>query len=439
MVTLYNLLEYRKRHGGKYKQWMEYYRSAQHLSRSELEERQAEFLRDFVNYARQHSLYYKRLFQKIGLPDNWSMNDFYTIPVLSKEDIYKNGQEIFTISAKDGWPAKTGGTTGMSLQVIYHLNDLQKRFAMLDLFRAKYGYTLGEKAAWFNGKDILTKHDLKHNRYWKYDWLHKIRYYSTFHINAGTVRHYIDDLNRFRPMYIVGYPSCIYEVAKCAMAQNYKLHYRVKAIFPTSETLLEEHRRVAEPFFGCRMVDQYASAEGAPFIIECERGRLHLELLSGFFEVVDEHGRPAQEGELLVTSFSTHGTPLIRYAIKDYVTLSDESCDCGNANPLVKRIEGRTNEYIISSERGRINQINIINCARAVNGVVKFQVTQLVKDEIAVKIVKNDSYTLNDEQVFLQELRHRLGRNVKITFKYVEDIQREKSGKYRVVKQEILD
>ena len=36
------------------------------------------------------------------------------------------------------------------------------------------------------------------------------------------------------------------------------------------------------------------------------------------FEVVDENMQPATEGEILVTSFITHGTPLIRYRIGDW-------------------------------------------------------------------------------------------------------------------------
>ena len=40
------------------------------------------------------------------------------------------------------------------------------------------------------------------------------------------------------------------------------------------------------------MYNQYASSEGAPFIIECKEGNLHLELQSGVFEVLDENDKP---------------------------------------------------------------------------------------------------------------------------------------------------
>ena len=60
---------------------------------------------------------------------------------------------------------------------------------------------------------------------------------------------------------------------------------------------------------GCEIKDQYASSEGAPFIFECPHGKMHIDITSGVFEVLDESGNDADMGELVVTSFSTRGTP----------------------------------------------------------------------------------------------------------------------------------
>lgn len=77
---------------------------------------------------------------------------------------------------------------------------------------------------------------------------------------------------------------------------------------------------------------------------------MHIQPLTGVFEVVDENMQPAQEGEILVTSFTTEGTPLIRYRIGDRITLipKDKQCACGSCFPLVEKIEGRSTDYIFS-------------------------------------------------------------------------------------------
>src|SRR5690606_36942685 len=111
--------------------------------------------------------------------------------------------------------------------------------------------------------------------------------------------------------------------------------------------------------------------------------------LSGVFEVVDEWGAPAREGEMVVTSFSTGGTPLIRYRIGDRMRLAapDDQCGCGWNFPLVDWIEGRSSDFVYSPETGRVNLGNLSNCTKDVKGILIFQVTQDAVDEILVRVV----------------------------------------------------
>src|SRR5690606_888232 len=210
--------------------------------------------------------------------------------------------------------SKTGGTTGKSLEVKNRAINSQERFAMLDDFRSRFGYELGKKTAWFSGKNLLTLKDIKKNRFWKTDTYHNVRYYSTFHIKEDYLKYYVEDLINYQPEYFVGFPSTILEIAKYGLSKGYDFPKGViKAIFPTAETITQEMRETIETFFKTKMYNQYASSEGAPFIFECEKGNLHLELQSGVFEVLDENDQPTNSGRLVVTSFTNEGTPLIRY------------------------------------------------------------------------------------------------------------------------------
>lgn len=206
--------------------------------------------------------------------------------------------------------------------------------------------------------------------------------------------------------------------------------------FPTAETVLPMHRDVIGEVLGCPLVDQYASSEGAPFILQCHQGHMHLQPLTGVFEVVDENLQPSAEGELLVTSFTTHGTPLIRYRIGDRVKMaaSDFQCPCACAYPVVEKIEGRTLDYVLSPDNGKVNLGNISNSTKNIRGIICFQVVQECLEMVIVYVVASKSFDSKERVRFRDALAERFGQNMAIDIKLVTEIPREKSGKFKIVK-----
>lgn len=428
-VSLFNAYQYKIRHGGEYKRFKEYYSKVDKFSEEKLSEAFIDKKSKFFAYTKSHSSWYKHYnFENISLAN-----------VLNKQDIINHLNKIKTINEEDGLVSLTGGTTGASMKVIYTKSDMQERFAILDHFRAKHGYDLGKKTAWFSGKNLISEKDIKKGICSHYDFINKIRFYSTFHINQNNFDIYWKSLNEFKPEFIVGFPSSVYEICEIADSKSLRLNHNVKVFFPTAETVLPQHREVIGRVLGCKLVDQYASSEGAPFILECTKGNLHIHPLTGIFEVVDEDMQPAEEGELLVTSFTTHGTPLIRYRIGDRIKLASPNkiCGCGSIFPLVDKIEGRSTDYILSPTHGKVNLGNISNSTKDVNGIIKFQVIQYAVDKVQVLIVTNDKFNTIEQGKFVAALQERLGFQLDITIENVDDIPTEKSGKFRIVKNNI--
>lgn len=437
VITIFNVLVYRKRYGGKYRYYYQKFKENQSLSIDELKNIQENRLDDFIKYSKSNSKYYNNLI--LDTNKKFTLKDLKKTPVLNKEGLRKNISLIHTISKNNAITSKTGGTTGKSLAVRFTYKNMQERFAMLDSFRDQFGYKLGKRTAWFSGKNILSKRDINKNRYWKNDFYCKVRYYSTFHINSNSIEYYINNLINFKPEFIVGFPSNLFEIANYGLKNNidFPKNY-IKAIFPTAETITDDSRNVIERFFKTKMYNQYASSEGAPFIFECTTGNLHLELQSGVFEVLDKNNNPAKKGRLVVTSFTTEGTPLIRYDIGDRVELKEGICNCGNQNPLIKKILGRDDDFIYSEETGKINLGNISNTLKDTRGIIKFQVIQNSLNELIIKlIIDENDYSVNSQKIFLNNWRDRVGEDIKIKLKFVETINVEKSGKYRMVKNNI--
>jgi len=438
LISLYNILVYKERYGGNYIKYKTQFSKNKNLNLKELKNIQEKELLSFIEYIVSHSKFYKKLYRNLSLPKN--ILEIDKLPILNKEYLRKNINEVYTLPKSKGIISKTGGTTGKSLEVIFTKDDMQKRFALLDYFREWYGYKLGKKTAWFSGKALLNEKDIKKNRFWKTDYLHKVRYYSTFHINEKFLIYYLDNLIKFKPEYLVGFPSSIIEIAKYGINNHIPFPKNtIKAIFPTAETVTPEIRKILSEYFYTKVVDQYASSEGAPFIFECPQGNLHLELQSGVFEVLDNNNKPANEGRLIVTSFTTHGTPLIRYDIGDRIVLSHKKqCSCGNNNPLVKKILGRIDDYIFSPETGKINLGNISNTLKDVYGIKKFQVIQNKLNKIIIQIIIDKNiFNEKNKNKFTNNWRDRVGNKMEIELMEVENMGVEKSGKYRMVKNNI--
>lgn len=436
LISLYNTYQYKVRHSGKYKVYREVFEKNKGLSLKELQEIQTTKFNLLLNNTLEKSDYYKKLYRGIEISEIKKRIDI--LPIVGKEEIRKNFKDVVTISEKNAVIRKTGGTTGKSMKVYFTKDNIQERSALLDNFRSESGYKLGKKTAWFSGKSLLTENDFKRNRYWKTDIINNIRFYSTFHVNANTSKHYLDNLKKFKPEFIVGFPSTLCDIIKYGNTKGIKFPKGiVKAIYPTAETITDEDRKIIENYFHSKVFNQYASSEGAPFIFECLNGKLHLELQSGIFEVLDSKNLPSKSGKLVVTSFTTFGTPLIRYDIGDEIELSNNMCSCGNNNPVVKKILGRVNDFIFSEETGRINLGNVSNSIKDVNGIIKFQVIQNELSRIEIHIVTDNDYSSKDEKKFLENIRDRVGSKIDVLIFYRDEIQVEKSGKFKIVKNNI--
>lgn len=440
IISVFNWRMYRVRMGGAYKQYRAHFKKMNTASRAELESDNDARLKKLLLHCLQNCDYYKNLVPIEQAKKMKGMELLKEFPIISKETLRQNIEKFQPTDLKKTVAAKTGGTTGKSLTVYFTPENMQERFAMLDNFRSLYGYELGQKTAWFSGKNILNNRDLKARRFWKTDYLYRVRYYSTFHVHQEYLEHYLQDLNRFQPLFLVGFPSVLLEIARYGERNDIRYEGTIKAIFPTAESITEDSRAVLEGFFNAPVVDQYASSEGAPFIFECQQGHLHLELQSGVFEVLNEADIPSAEGRMVVTSFTTYGTPLVRYDIGDRIELSDQVCDCGNNNPIAARILGRIDDFIYSPERGKINLGNISNTLKGVKNVIRFQVQQHELNQLQIlMVVAEAKYTKESEAVFMQNWRDRVGEQMKIELKYVQEIPNAKSGKYRMVINTIKD
>ncbi|WP_439328927.1 phenylacetate--CoA ligase family protein [Desulfofundulus thermosubterraneus] len=120
-----------------------------------------------------------------------------------------------------------------------------------------------------------------------------------------------------------------------------------------SERWGDKMRRRIEEIFNIETFDIYGLTEiyGPGIAIDCPyHSGLHYWSDHLLFEIIDPvSGKqlpPGEEGELVITTLTKEGMPLLRYRTHDITRLLPHRCPCGSEYPMIDRILGRTDDMI---------------------------------------------------------------------------------------------
>jgi phenylacetate-CoA ligase len=121
-----------------------------------------------------------------------------------------------------------------------------------------------------------------------------------------------------------------------------------------AEPWSENMRKEIEERFAMKAYDIYGLTEiiGPGVAFECEaQNGLHINEDLFYPEIIDpETGkvlRMGEKGELVFTTITREGTPLLRYRTRDITYLMDEPCSCGRSTVRMHRLFGRSDDMLI--------------------------------------------------------------------------------------------
>lgn len=350
--------------------------------------------------------------------------------------VYRDGPQQFlsrSIDPRKLIKGKTSGTTGTALPLWYTPNALAEEFAAFWRGRRLAGAKLDDPNLTFNGQMIVP---LSQTRppFWRTNHWNRQTLFSLYHGNPENLRHYVDAIHRFDAAFVQGYPSAMHLVARAMLDADRPLPPgRLKACFTSSESLLKFQREDIEAAFGAPVRDRYGVSEFCVSMIECEASRLHLDMEFGIVEVeVEEETEDWVRGPLLVTGFANWATPLIRYRVGDVGTRSKSPCPCGRAGEVFLEVDGRIEDYVRTPDGRLVGRLDHIFKEQL--DVAEAQVLQETADALEVLVVRRPTYDRSSEQGLLREFRARLGTEIGIEVRYVDEIPREANGKFRAVK-----
>jgi phenylacetate-CoA ligase len=271
--------------------------------------------------------------------------------------------------------------------------------------------------------------------FWRTNLVHRQVWFSSFHLTPENMTSYVAEIRRRRLRFLEGYPSTLFILAQHLIATGETLP--MEAVFSSSETLHQVQLEAILAAFGCTPFDFYGHAERAIFATECElhEGK-HLAEEYGFAEIVNEEGTSLPDGEfgyLTGTSLFNIAMPMIRYRTTDISAIMHEPCKCGRSLRRIENISTKAEDIVVTPDGRMISPSVLTHPFKPFPQIVASQLVQERADRLVVKIIPSDRFTPENQAELLRSLGARLGPAVQLDLQIVEDIPRERSGKFRWV------
>ena len=410
---------------------------SQWLSKEEIEEFQLEKLKIIIKYCYANVPYYNKLFKELGLKPGFikKISDIEKIPILTKDIVRENFEDLTSVSfGGKSIEGKTSGSTGKSLKFKFSKYAIQYRWALWYRHRHRFGATPNQKYATFTGLPAVP---LNQNKppFWRENYPMRQTIFTMHHISKEKISHIVNKLNSTNYYYYSGYPSILYSLANLIEELGLEITTSPKVIFTGAEALLDYQRDKIASVFNTIVTDQYGFSEGCGNASRCEEDYFHEDFEYGILECYNPtlNHDGTKTGTILATGFTNLAMPFLRYQVGDTATWKAMDCDCGRKSKVITKIEGRSEDYVITPEGTSILRFDYI--FKDTHTIREAQVVQKQLGKITIRIVPNNNFNKTlEEKNIRTSVKKKISPTLEVNFEYIDAIERETTGKFRAVK-----
>jgi len=393
------------------------------LPKEKLRELQLKRIKEVVKYAYEHIPYYQKKFKEVGLnpEDIRTLEDIKYLPFTSKADlreVYPFG--MFAVSLSEIVEIhSSSGTTGKPVVIGYTKEDIEvwkevmaRSLSMIgvtnkDIIQIAYGYGLFTGGLGFHYGALAIGATIVPT-------------------SAGNTRRQIELMRDFGTTVLACTPSYALYLAEYAKDEMGIDPQRLKLKVGSfgAEMWTEQMRKEIEKRFGIKAYNVYGLTEiiGPGVAHECPAQEgLHIWEDHFYPEIIDpETGEILPEGkrgELVLTTLTKKGVPMLRFRTKDITAFISGTCSCGRTSIRIERIRGRTDDMI--KVRGvMLFPYQIEKAILEVQGVEPHYQIILTRpqylDEIEVQ-VEMSKEIFSDEVRKIEELRKKIEKRIEET------------------------
>jgi phenylacetate-CoA ligase len=324
---------------------------AETMSKSRKREIQLERLVKTVKYCYDNVKFYKDKFDAIGLlpSDIHTLEDIVKIPFTVKSDLrdnYPYGLLAKPLDEMVRVHASTG-TSGKPTVVVYTANDLELWTECVARLVAAAGGRKSDIVHIAFGYGLFTGALGLHQGFERIGA-------TVVPTSSGNTERNIMLMKDLGTTALVSTPSYALYIAETMEAMGYKksdLKLRI-GLFG-SEASTAEMMKAIEDKLGVFPTDNNGLSEiiGPGVSGECEeKCGMHINDDHFYPEIVDKVTlEPLSEGELgelVLTTITKEGMPLLRYRTKDITTITTEPCKCGRTTARMSKVVGRSDDML---------------------------------------------------------------------------------------------
>ena len=322
------------------------------MSRDEMSDLQGKRLHKIVEYVYHNVPFYRNKLQEMDLtPDDiQTIEDIKKLPFTTKKDLRDNypfglqaapQSEIIRIHA-------SSGTTGNPTIVGYTRKDIGVWSECMARCLTAYGVTRDDIFSVSYGYGLFTGGLGAHNG------VEKIGA-SVVPASTGNTEKHVKLIRDLGITGIACTPSYALYLAETMDRMGIKkdeLKLRVGAF--GAEPWTEQMRQEIEERLGLKGYNLYGLSEimGPSVSYECQKQHgSHVNEDHFYPEIIDpvtlEPLPYGKTGELVFTTLTKEGMPVLRYRTRDLCSLMDGTCECGRTSVRMSRIEGRSDDMLI--------------------------------------------------------------------------------------------
>jgi phenylacetate-CoA ligase len=364
--------------------------------------------------------------QRLESPPLELASNLPELPITTKEDVRDDPEAFLRRGVrKDSLKiVKTSGSTGVPLTVYMDRDAFEYRTALFALAETEFGRS---------PFDLFV--EIAHTDVSSFSFLSRLGIFRKTHlwIHEGEDRLF-SALCRLRPDIVGWYPSTLSLIA--GLNDDVGRPLKLKSLFCGGEVLTGDCRRMLQDSFSCPVFNHYGAHEFGTIAWECpEEHNLHVNSSTSLVEILDRNGRPKKSGtgELVVTNLHNKVMPFLRFSIGDVGSWGND-CPCGRGLPVLKSLEGRSDDYLVLPS-GKVRSGLSMYFVPRFKGVSSCQIVQEKEDLFVFRHVLTEdplpASTREDVKRLIKEAC--LGEEIDIEFEAVDSIKKEAAGKIRRV------
>lgn len=394
-------------------------------------------IKDLLNHAYNNVPYYRILFDTHGLKPNKIRNimDFRRLPILTKDIIRANSGDMLAFNRKSFQPRKRGtsGSTGIALP--YYIDRKSHSEQWANVYRIWHigGWGPGDKIIVLAGSSLHPS--LHALRKWIYVGLNNWLLLSAFNMSEDNMMRWVSKIKRFKARFMHGYPTSIYIFARFLEDNNIR-DIRFQAVFTTAEMLQPKYRDIIGKVFSCPVFDLYGAGDGNGYAFECEEHEgLHCASESSYIELLTDDGGVAsngQPGQIITTDLSNYAMPFIRYKVGDIAIPNSEPCKCGRGLPILKKILGRSNDFVTTKNGQIVHGTFFEYLFRVKDWISQFYVVQESESQLSVYLKPNKSPPISEVKSINRILQAKFNR-MTVNISFTQNIPTSPSGKFKFI------